>query len=220
MDMPDHCATLPNERINPRFGRATRAIESSESRKIAPLINRPAAALKPPHESIHPTAGKHATARIEILAFGAGHPPCHRCALEPGAPNWPLYSHHQRFKFASSQPRASVDTVDDQTYGDLPDLHHTLYSFGSSVNRLGEHSHRLAMSDVSIGWTRRSALRRPSCSTSLSSSTIYSHSRLQEWRRVARHPFDPPPRSSTMLSIAWFGECKESIHFVRCLMFA
>ena len=52
MDMADHCATLPNERINPRFGRATRAIESSESRKIAPLINRPAAALNPPHGSI------------------------------------------------------------------------------------------------------------------------------------------------------------------------
>jgi hypothetical protein len=52
MDIADRCAILPNERINPRFGRAAHAIESSESRKIAPLINRPAAALKLPHEWI------------------------------------------------------------------------------------------------------------------------------------------------------------------------
>ena len=52
MDIADRCAILPHERINPHFGRVARAIESSESRKIAPLINRPAAALNPPHESI------------------------------------------------------------------------------------------------------------------------------------------------------------------------
>jgi hypothetical protein len=217
MDMADHCATLPNERINPRFGRAARAIES----KNRPVDQPAGRCAQTPARIDHPTAGKHATARIEILAFGTGHPPCHRCALEPGAPNRPLYSHHQRFKFASSQPRASVDTVDDQTYGDLPDLHpHVVFVRVECRSTWRTLSHRLAMSDVSIGWTRRSALRRPSCSTSLSSSTIYSHSRLQEWRRVARHPFDPPHRSSTMLSTAWFGECKESIHFVRCLMFA
>src|SRR6516164_690252 len=50
--MADHCAILPNERINPHFGRAARTIESSESGKIAPLINRPAAAPIPPHEPI------------------------------------------------------------------------------------------------------------------------------------------------------------------------
>ena len=71
MDMADHCAILPNERINPRFGRAAHAIESSESRKIAPLI-KGGPLRNPPARTDHPTVGKHATARIEILAFGTG----------------------------------------------------------------------------------------------------------------------------------------------------
>jgi hypothetical protein len=73
MDIADHCAILPNERINPRFGRAAHAIESSESRKIAPLIKRPAAAPNPPHESIIHRS-ENMRPRIEILAVGIGHP--------------------------------------------------------------------------------------------------------------------------------------------------
>src|SRR6516165_9512902 len=92
-------------------------------------------------------------------------------ASKPGAPNPALYSQHQRFKFASSQPRASVDTVDDQTYGALPDLHpHVVFVRVEYRSTWRTLSHRLAMSDISIGWMRRSALRRPSRSTSLSSS--------------------------------------------------
>src|SRR5215467_4767129 len=88
---------------------------------------------------------------------------------EPDAPRRALYSQHQRFKFASSQPRASVDTVDDQTSCDLPDLHPRVVfvrvecrlAWTTLSHRVGDVS-----LDVSIGWARRSALRRPSCATS------------------------------------------------------
>ena len=115
-DMADHCAILPNERINPRFGRAVRAIESSESQK-SPVDQPASRCAHPTARTDHPTVGKHATARIEILAFGTGHPSCRQWCSEPVAPNRALYSQHQRFKFASSQPRASVDIS-----WDLPDL--------------------------------------------------------------------------------------------------
>src|SRR6516164_7403282 len=116
MDMADHCAILPNERINPHFGRALRAIESSKSQK-SPVDQSAGRCAHPPARTDHPTVGKRATAPIEILTVGTGHPPCHQWCPEPVAPNRALYSHHQRFKFASSQPRASVDTS-----WDLPDL--------------------------------------------------------------------------------------------------
>src|SRR6516162_7736905 len=105
MDMADHCAILPNERINPRFGRAVRAIESSESQK-SPVDQPASRCAHPTARTDHPTVGKHATARIEILAVGTDHPRC----PEPVALNRALYSQHPRFKFASSQRRASVDT--------------------------------------------------------------------------------------------------------------
>ena len=73
MDIADRCAILSNERINPRFRRAAHAIESPEPRKIAPLINRPAAAPNPRHESIIQRS-ENMRPRIENLAFGTGHP--------------------------------------------------------------------------------------------------------------------------------------------------
>jgi hypothetical protein len=158
MDMPDHRATLLNERINPHFGRAARAIESSESRKIAPLINWPAAAPNP-RTNRSSNGRKNMRPRAsEFWPLAQVHPTnATNRALEPGAPNRALYSHHQRFKFASSQPRVSVDTVDDQTSGDLRSCIHALHSFGSSVGRLQDQGRftRLVMSL----WTLRSARR-------------------------------------------------------------
>ena len=90
--------------------------------KNRPLINRPAAAPIPLHE---PISQRSENMRPRASKFWplAGHPPCHQWCPEPVAPNRALYSQHQRFQIASSQPRASVDTVDDQTSCDLPDLH-------------------------------------------------------------------------------------------------
>src|SRR6516164_11637274 len=116
MDIADRCVILPNERINPHFGRAARGIESSESRKIAPLIKgRPLP--NPPHEPIIQRSEnmRRRASKFWPLAQVQPHDAANG-ASEPGAPNPALYSQHQRFKFASSQPRASVDTVDDQTF--------------------------------------------------------------------------------------------------------
>jgi hypothetical protein len=134
----DHCATFPNERINPRFGRAARAIESSESRKIAPLINRPAAALNPPHESIirplenmRPRASKlWPSARVTRHATDV---PLSRAHLTGLSILTIKDSNSQALNHAYLWILWTIKhTVTYRT------CIHTLYSFVSSVNRLGE----------------------------------------------------------------------------------
>jgi hypothetical protein len=158
MDMVDHCATLPNERIDPHFGRAARAIESSESRKIAPLINRPAAAPNSPHESIIQRL-ENMRPRLEILAFGTGH--------RTMPPIVPLSRTHLTAR--------SILTIKDSNSQALNRAHlwilwtikhpvtyrtciHALYSFRSSVDQLGEHYpletvfHLIKIKGDSRGW--------------------------------------------------------------------
>ena len=130
--------------------------------KNRPLINWPAAAAIPLHEPIIQRSENTRPRASKVWPFGTGHPPCHQWCPEPVAPHRALYSQHQRFKFASSQPRTSMDTVDDQTSCDLPDLHPCVVfvrvecrstSRSKAVHTAGDVS-----LDVAIGRTRRSAL--------------------------------------------------------------
>ena len=157
MDMADHCATLPNERINPRFGRAARAIESSESQK-SPVDQSASRCAHPHAQTDHPTVGN----------------------MPRASKFWPSA---QVTRHATDVPLSrahltglSILIIKDSNSQALNHVHlwilwtikhtvtyrtciHTLYSFGSSVDRLGEHCH--------TGWrcrTFRSAGREgPPC---------------------------------------------------------
>ena len=187
MDIADRCAILSNERINPRFRRAAHAIESSEPRKIAPLINRPAAAPNPPARIDHPTVGKHATAHRKSGLWHS-HPTMPPIVPLSRAQLTGLFILTIKDSNSQALDRAHLWILWTIKHPMIYwDLHPRVVFVRARVGRLREDYSletvfhfikNQGQFDVSLDWTRRSALRRPSCSTSTSLNSLRSSTML------------------------------------------